>query len=104
MDSNVAVDSPNTQHLCPEPFQPHQKHIPDTCPDLSLLAPVTSSPKHCCSLALLTVFYLSFHSWGLQVTDTPLLPWVVAVEMTARFKGWVKEKKKNLSPHTIHYK
>lgn len=47
------------------------------------------------------MFYFSFHSWGLQVTDTPLLPWIVAVEVTARFKGWVKEKKK-ISVHILY--
>lgn len=53
MDSSVAMDSPNTQHLCPEPFQPHQKHITD----LSLLAPFTSIAG-----ALLCELCFTYHS------------------------------------------
>lgn len=61
-----------------EPFQHHQKHFLAIAPDLSHLASSTSSPKHRWSLASLIMFCLSFHLWDLQVTDTPLLPWIVS--------------------------
>lgn len=77
-DSGVSVDSPSTRHLRPEPFQHHQKHFLAIAPDLSHLASSTSSPKHHWSLASLIMFCLSFHLWDLQVTDTPLLPWIVS--------------------------
>lgn len=38
IDSGVAVDTPSTLHLCPEPFQHHRKHLLATAPDLSHLA------------------------------------------------------------------
>lgn len=56
IDSGMAVDNPSTLHLCPEPFQHHQKHLPATASDLSHLASSTGFPKHRCSLALLTMF------------------------------------------------
>lgn len=98
------IDSPNSQHLCPEPLQPHQNHLPGH-PQvyLSLLAPFTSFPQHHSSLALLSTFYLSFHPRVLQVTDAPLLPWIVVVAMTARFKGWVKENNNKKKSQSTYY-
>lgn len=55
IDSGVAVDTPSTLLLCPEPFQHHRKNLLATAPDLSHLASSTVSPKHRCSHAPLTM-------------------------------------------------